>query len=187
MKKTLITSLLTFCITSAVIASTGLHSYATTDEGQRIQINENGTYSYLTDQSEIKPYLGTYYISDETINLYIESYLIERGIDKTSDRWDFSYQIMQNLFETDANQTAKVIGDLTYTITDDKLIIKDNLEKQTVTWDYEVKNDVLYANVYGGDKMAIGKFKMGDEYLEVANPELGNNHKILLQKSLLHY
>jgi len=187
MKKTLITSLLTFCITSAVIASTGFHSYATTDEGKRIQLNEDGTYSYLTDQSQDNPYIGTYYISDETINFYIVSYLESRNIDKNSSSWDFSYNIMQNLFKNDPTQVEKVIGEFTYSITSDKLIIRDELEKQTVSWDYEIKDNILYAKVYGGDKMAIGKFKSDGKYLEVANAEMGNNHKVLLQKSLLKY
>lgn len=184
MKKTIYTSLITFFVTSAIIASTGFNTFATTDNGQRIQINQDGTYSYINMENEkTMPYLGTYYIGSATVNHYIEDYLEKKGIEKNSPDYEFSYGIMENLFNHDQNSINRIIGNFTYTITNDKLIISEEDGSQIFEWNYEVKDNILYATVYGSDKMAIGKFTRDSKYLEVSSPELENNKKILLQRS----
>jgi hypothetical protein len=184
MKKTIYTSLVTFFVTSAIIASTGLNSYATTDNGKRIKINNDGTYSFLKDANEeSKPYLGTYYIGDATVNYYIETYLQQKGINKNDSDYEFSVGIMQDLFKLDQNRIKTIIGDFTYTLTNDKLIINEDDGAEIFEWKYEVKDNILYATVYGADKMAIGKFIKDNKYLEVSSPELNNHTKILLQRS----
>jgi len=184
MKKTIYTSLITFFVTSAIIASTGFNTYATTDNGKRIQINNDGTYNYLENTNEeTSPYLGTYYIGTATVNYYIEDYLAQKGIVKNDPDYAFSYGMMEKLFNLDHNSVNKIIGNFTYTLTSDKLIINEEKGTQIIEWDYEVKNNILYAMVYGSDEMAIGKFTRDRKYLEVASHELENNTKILLQRS----
>lgn len=172
MKKTIYTSIITFFITSAVIASTGIHTYLPT--------TNNKPQTIIT-----KPYIGTYYIGETTVNNYIDNFLNKKGIDKKSSDYEFSYGIMKNLFNLDQNKSNSIIGNFTYTLTDDKLIINDEDESQIVEWNYKIKDNILYANVYGSDEMAIGKFVENSKYLEVTSPELDNNTKILLQRSLV--
>jgi hypothetical protein len=186
MKKTIFTSLLTLFVTSAIIASTGFNTYATTDNGKRIQINNDGTFNYVQNiNKETNPYLGTYYIGAATVNYYIESYLEKKGIEKNNSDYDFSYGIMEDLFKLDSNNINKIIGNFTYTLTSNKLIINEEDGSQIFEWKYEVIDNILYATVYGSDKMAIGKFIKDSKYLEVSSPELENNSKILLQRSFV--
>lgn len=184
MKKTIYTSILTFFVTSAIIASTGLSNLATTDDGRRIQLYNNRTFTYIeNDKLSVNPYIGNYYIGEVTIENYIETYLNKKGITKDNDDYEFSYKIMKQLFTRDQNRIKTVIGNFTYTITKDKLIISEDDGKQIFNWDYEVKNNILYATVYGSDKMAIGKFIQDGKYLEVTSPELNDHTKVLLQKN----
>lgn len=186
MKKTIFTSLITFFVTSAIIASTGFNTFATTDNGKRIQINNNGTYSYVQKSNEeAKPYLGTYYIGTSTVNYYIEAYLNKKGITKNDPDYYFSYGLMKNLFNLDSDSIDQIIGNFTYTLTNNKLIINEDDSSQIFEWKYEVIDNILYATVYGSDKMAIGKFVKDSKYLEVSSPELENNTKILLQRSFV--
>jgi hypothetical protein len=181
LRKTIYLSLITFFVTSAVIASTGLNTYATTDNGKRIILNQDGTYSYVTKNVN-NTYLGTYFIGNKSIDNYIINYLEKKGITEDSSQFEFAYSIMNSLYENDSDRVAKSIGNFSYTITEDKLIINKDNGREIFQWPYEIKDNILYATVYNSDKMAVGKFSDDGLYLEVSNLESNVKDKVLLQK-----
>lgn len=184
LKKTIYLSIITFFVTSAIIASTGINTYATTDNGKRIILNTDGTYSYLREENE-SPYIGTYFIGEDSVNNYINNYLKEKGINKRDSQFEFTYNIMKNLFNNDKDRINSIIGDFTYTITSDKLIINKENGSEIFKWPYEIIDNILYATVYNSDKMAIGKFIDNGKYLEVSDTKSNKDNKVLLQKE--HY
>lgn len=180
MKKTLISSIITFLITTTLIASTGIKSYATTDQGKRIELHEDGTYSFCNPDEN---YYGTYKISESTIDNYIKALLSKNGIKPTDTDYQFSFNLIKSLFSANHSEIEDQLGDFTYTITEDKLIITEDGGKETFSWDYEIIDNILYAKVYNFDEeMALGKFINNGKFLEVTKQGKDTNSKIILQR-----
>ena len=160
----IIKGLTTFIITTSIMAATTLN-FATP------QTSSNNSILNIKNKTPNSKYYGSYIITDKTVNKYVQDYLRERNINNSDPSFKDEYNLILSSLKTNQSLQNDLLGDLIYTILDDKLIVQDITGGESFVMDYEIKNNILYGKVYNfSEEMALGHFEDNGNYLIIKAP-----------------
>jgi len=167
MKVKIIRSITTFIITTGIMAATTLNFATSNDNTSKI----NNQKDYNINSINETKYLGSYSVTNKSVSKFVNQYLFDRNITNKNINYVDEYNLLVNSLSKNPILREDLLGELTYTIQKDKLIIKDTSGGESFVMNYEIKNNILYAKVYNfSEEMALGHFIDNGKYLIINNP-----------------
>ncbi len=135
----------------------------------------------IQTQTINEKYFGSYLISSNSINHFAKDYLINNlNVQSTNTDYSLELNLLINALNKSEILREDLLGELRYTIDENKLVIKDIAGGESFNLDYEIKDNILYAKVYDyTQELAIGKFEDNGRFLIVKSPN--NDNTVFLE------
>lgn len=168
MKSKIFKGFVTFIFTTSIMAATTLN-FASNQ--QQVSSNNEGININLSSADINTKYYGSYSITNNTVKKYVKDLMENRNIAVTNSSFNQEYNLLVNSLNKNKILRENLLGELIYTLNDNKLIIQDITGGESFVMDYEIKNNILYGKVYNfSEEMALGQFIDNGKFLIINTP-----------------
>jgi hypothetical protein len=168
MKSKIIKGFITFIFTTSIMAATTLNFANNQIPSQN---NTRANPLIISNVDVNNKFYGSYSISNNTIERYVKDLLKKREIEIGNSNYKQEFELIVKSINKDKILKETLLGELNYTINDNKLIIQDVSFGESFVMDYTIKDNILYGKVYNfSEEMALGHFIDNGKFLIINTP-----------------